>query len=221
MGVPRRLSAGEDGRALGRDAHLRGVELRLPDPGAPARSAHVPPAARADRRHVVLDRALDRAPGDGRDDGRGRDELRLRHGRPRRRRAAAADARAAGAARGPRRRGLHALMGLVVVSGGGSGLGRAAALRLAADGHEVIVVGRRLDALEQTCAAGTGGRDRPGARRSQHRRRSGSRGRARGRRRASPRRGRRGRRRPRPLRQPRRLARRDRTHLAGSRSTST
>jgi NAD(P)-dependent dehydrogenase (short-subunit alcohol dehydrogenase family) len=48
-------------------------------------------------------------------------------------------------------------MGSVVVSGGGSGLGRAAALRLAADGHDVIVVGRRLDALEQTCAAGPTG----------------------------------------------------------------
>ena len=48
-------------------------------------------------------------------------------------------------------------MGLVVVSGGGSGLGRAAALRLAADGHDVIVAGRRLDALEQTRAAGPAG----------------------------------------------------------------
>ena len=48
-------------------------------------------------------------------------------------------------------------MGLVVVSGGGSGLGRASALRLAADGHSVTVVGRRADALEQTCAAGPAG----------------------------------------------------------------
>ena len=43
-------------------------------------------------------------------------------------------------------------MSLSVVSGGGSGIGRASALRLAADGHTVIVVGRRLDALERTAA---------------------------------------------------------------------
>ncbi len=43
-------------------------------------------------------------------------------------------------------------MSLSVVSGGGSGIGRAAALRLAADGHTVIVVGRRIDALERTAA---------------------------------------------------------------------
>lgn len=45
-------------------------------------------------------------------------------------------------------------MGLAVVSGGGSGIGRASALRLAADGNRVVVVGRRLDALEQTAASG-------------------------------------------------------------------
>lgn len=45
-------------------------------------------------------------------------------------------------------------MGLAIVSGGGSGIGRASALRLATDGHKVLVVGRRLEALEQTCAAG-------------------------------------------------------------------
>jgi 3-oxoacyl-[acyl-carrier protein] reductase len=41
-------------------------------------------------------------------------------------------------------------MGLAVVSGGGSGIGRASALRLAADGHTVLVVGRRPEALERT-----------------------------------------------------------------------
>ena len=55
-------------------------------------------------------------------------------------------------------------MGLVVVSGGGSGIGRAAALRLAADGHTVLVVGRRLEALERTRPAGPDGRHHdPGA----------------------------------------------------------
>ncbi len=48
-------------------------------------------------------------------------------------------------------------MGLVVVSGGGSGIGRAAALRLAADLHRVLVVGRRADALERTRSAGPDG----------------------------------------------------------------
>ena len=43
-------------------------------------------------------------------------------------------------------------MSLAIVSGGGSGIGRAATLRLAADGHTVIAVGRRLDALERTAA---------------------------------------------------------------------
>lgn len=48
-------------------------------------------------------------------------------------------------------------MGVAVVSGGGSGIGRASALRLAADGNRVIVVGRRLDALERTAAAAPAG----------------------------------------------------------------
>jgi len=48
-------------------------------------------------------------------------------------------------------------MGLAVVSGGGSGIGRASALRLAADGHSVIVVGRRPEALERTRAAAPAG----------------------------------------------------------------
>lgn len=48
-------------------------------------------------------------------------------------------------------------MGLVVVSGGGSGIGRAAALRLAADGNTVLIVGRRVEALERTRSAGPEG----------------------------------------------------------------
>lgn len=48
-------------------------------------------------------------------------------------------------------------MGLAVVSGGGSGIGRACALRLAADGHRVLVAGRRADALEATAASGREG----------------------------------------------------------------
>jgi citronellol/citronellal dehydrogenase len=44
------------------------------------------------------------------------------------------------------------------VSGGGSGLGRAAALELAALGAEVVVCGRRLEPLEETAAAAEGGR---------------------------------------------------------------
>jgi 3-oxoacyl-[acyl-carrier protein] reductase len=48
-------------------------------------------------------------------------------------------------------------MGLAVVSGGGSGIGRASALRLAADGHTVVVVGRRPEALGQTSAEAPAG----------------------------------------------------------------
>jgi NAD(P)-dependent dehydrogenase (short-subunit alcohol dehydrogenase family) len=47
---------------------------------------------------------------------------------------------------------------VAIVSGGGSGLGRAAALELAALGARVVVCGRRLDPLEETAAAAEGGR---------------------------------------------------------------
>jgi citronellol/citronellal dehydrogenase len=45
-----------------------------------------------------------------------------------------------------------------VVSGGGSGLGRAAALELASLGARVIVCGRRQEPLDETAAAAEGGR---------------------------------------------------------------
>jgi citronellol/citronellal dehydrogenase len=47
---------------------------------------------------------------------------------------------------------------IAVVSGGGSGLGRASALELAALGAHVVVCGRRREPLEQTAAAADGGR---------------------------------------------------------------
>jgi NAD(P)-dependent dehydrogenase (short-subunit alcohol dehydrogenase family) len=47
---------------------------------------------------------------------------------------------------------------VAVLSGGGSGLGRASALELAALGARVVVCGRRLEPLEQTAAAAEGGR---------------------------------------------------------------
>jgi NAD(P)-dependent dehydrogenase (short-subunit alcohol dehydrogenase family) len=43
---------------------------------------------------------------------------------------------------------------VALVTGGGSGIGRAAALALAADGWSVVICGRRRDALEATAAAG-------------------------------------------------------------------
>jgi citronellol/citronellal dehydrogenase len=56
------------------------------------------------------------------------------------------------------------LEGLVaIVSGGGSGLGRAAALELAALGARVVVCGRRPEPLEETAAAAEGGRCEPRA----------------------------------------------------------
>jgi NAD(P)-dependent dehydrogenase (short-subunit alcohol dehydrogenase family) len=47
---------------------------------------------------------------------------------------------------------------VALLSGGGSGLGRASALELAALGARVVVCGRRLEPLEQTVAAAEGGR---------------------------------------------------------------
>jgi citronellol/citronellal dehydrogenase len=47
---------------------------------------------------------------------------------------------------------------VVLVSGGGSGLGRASALELAACGARVVVCGRRLEPLEETAAEAEGGR---------------------------------------------------------------
>jgi citronellol/citronellal dehydrogenase len=47
---------------------------------------------------------------------------------------------------------------VAIVSGGGSGLGRAAALELAGLGARVVVCGRRLEPLEETAAAAEGGR---------------------------------------------------------------
>ena len=47
---------------------------------------------------------------------------------------------------------------VALVSGGGSGLGRASALELAALGARVVVCGRRLEPLEETAASADGGR---------------------------------------------------------------
>jgi citronellol/citronellal dehydrogenase len=47
---------------------------------------------------------------------------------------------------------------VALVSGGGSGLGRAAALELAALGSQVVVCGRRSEPLEETAAQAEGGR---------------------------------------------------------------
>ena len=47
---------------------------------------------------------------------------------------------------------------VALVSGGGSGLGRATALELAACGAQVVVCGRRLEPLEETSAMAEGGR---------------------------------------------------------------
>jgi NAD(P)-dependent dehydrogenase (short-subunit alcohol dehydrogenase family) len=47
-------------------------------------------------------------------------------------------------------------MRVAVVTGAGSGIGRAASLALLQDGYRVILAGRRLDALEQTAAAAVG-----------------------------------------------------------------
>jgi citronellol/citronellal dehydrogenase len=52
---------------------------------------------------------------------------------------------------------------VAIVSGGGSGLGRASALELAALGARVVVCGRRSEPLEETSAQADGGRVEPRA----------------------------------------------------------
>jgi len=49
---------------------------------------------------------------------------------------------------------------VAIVTGGGSGLGRASALELAACGAQVVVCGRRTEPLEETAALCEGGRGR-------------------------------------------------------------
>lgn len=49
---------------------------------------------------------------------------------------------------------------IAIVTGAGSGIGRASALALLADGWSVALAGRRADALEESIAAAADGRDR-------------------------------------------------------------
>ena len=51
------------------------------------------------------------------------------------------------------------MAGNAIVTGGGSGVGRSAALALARAGWRVLIAGRRKDALEEACALGGGSLD--------------------------------------------------------------
>ena len=50
---------------------------------------------------------------------------------------------------------------VAIITGGGSGIGRAGALALANDGWSVTVAGRRADALEETVKRADGAVDAP------------------------------------------------------------
>ncbi|MQA97984.1 MAG: SDR family NAD(P)-dependent oxidoreductase [Streptosporangiales bacterium] len=52
--------------------------------------------------------------------------------------------------------GVSARNRVAVVTGGGSGIGRATALALAADGYDVVIAGRREEALRETAEASGG-----------------------------------------------------------------
>ena len=41
---------------------------------------------------------------------------------------------------------------VAIVTGGGTGIGKASAIRFAQEGASVVVAGRRMEKLEQTCA---------------------------------------------------------------------
>src|SRR5262245_372676 len=49
------------------------------------------------------------------------------------------------------------MLKVAIVTGAGSGIGRAAALALAGEEYSVVLAGRRRDRLEETAAAATGG----------------------------------------------------------------
>jgi NAD(P)-dependent dehydrogenase (short-subunit alcohol dehydrogenase family) len=53
---------------------------------------------------------------------------------------------------------MNAAGKVAIVTGAGSGIGRATALALARDGYAVVLAGRRPDALEETAAQAAGGR---------------------------------------------------------------
>ncbi len=55
---------------------------------------------------------------------------------------------------------------VALVTGGGSGIGRSAALALQGDGWNVVVTGRRKEELDKTVAHGQGGRRQDRGRRA-------------------------------------------------------